>query len=231
MPRARQARQYQAMQEEIKATARRLMAAQGAEGLAIRLIAREMEMSAPALYHYFADRDTLITALIVDAFAALADALEAARDAAAPAPAARLRAVLLAYRAWALAHPTDFALIYGTPLPGYDAPRESTVPAVVRGFEVLAGLIAEALAGYGPPPTPAYTTVPPTVAAHVAALIAREGYPISPLAFYLTLVAWARIHGIIMLELFEHIQPVVGDSDAMYRSELDHLFLALGWPV
>jgi AcrR family transcriptional regulator len=130
----RQARQRESQRqdtrEEIKAFARQQMAAEGTAALSLRAIARDMEMTAPALYRYFPSREDLITALIVDAFNALADALEAAD--AAPTQqdyGSRLRAVLMAYRGWALEHPTDFQLIYGNPIPGYSAPRELTVPA------------------------------------------------------------------------------------------------------
>src|SRR4051794_11679878 len=109
MARIRQAQQYQAMQDAIKATARRLLAEQGPDGLSLRRIARDLDLAAPSLYHYFPDRDALISALIVDAFNALADALAAARDSQEDlGPAVRLHAVLLAYRDWALTHPTDF---------------------------------------------------------------------------------------------------------------------------
>src|SRR3954454_14822783 len=143
MPPTRREQQYAATSAEIKDIARRLMAEHGTAGLSIREVAREMRMTAPALYHYFANRDALITALILDAFNALADALEQARaDAATYTPVQQLKAVLIGYRAWALAHPIDFQLIYGNPIPGYEARREVTVPAVARGFQVIIELMA-----------------------------------------------------------------------------------------
>ena len=135
MAQTRREKQHISTQEEIKQVARRLMAEQGTAALSSRMIAREMGLTAPALYHYFASRDELITALIVDAFNALADALEEARDEAATGSAReQLVQTLLTYRRWALEHPIDFQLIYGNPIPGYEAPRELTVPAAERGF-------------------------------------------------------------------------------------------------
>ena len=104
---------------EIKATARQQMAESGTAGVSLSAIARAMELSAPALYRYFASRDDLVTALIVDAFNDLADDDPGGRSRLwRPAYADRLLACL-AYREWAIAHPVDFQLIYGNPIPGY----------------------------------------------------------------------------------------------------------------
>ena len=232
MPPSRREKQYAATSEEIKVVARRLMAERGTAGLSLREIARVMEMTAPALYHYFPNRDALITALIADTFNALADALEQARGTAEGAPAAeQLMAVILAYRAWALEHPTDFQLIYGNPIPSYVAPREITVPAVVRGFAVFVALLTAALARGELVPRAPYRDVPPRLAPHLAEIAARDGYAGPLLALYLGVVAWPRIHGILMLELFEHIQPVVGDIDAFFRIQMENLLEEIGMRV
>ncbi len=102
---------------EIKEAARRQLAAQGAQGLSLRAVARELGMVSSALYRYFPSRDELLTALIIDAYDALGSAAEAAS---AGLPAAevrgRWRAVCGAMRDWALAHPHEYALIYGSPV-------------------------------------------------------------------------------------------------------------------
>jgi AcrR family transcriptional regulator len=226
MPPTRREKQYAATSAEIKATARALMAEHGTAGVSLRAIARAMEMSAPSLYHYFPSYDDLITALISDAFHALADALERTRDQAAGPPIERLLAVTLAYRDWALAHPLDFQLIYGNPIPGYVAPRELTVPAAARSLGVFAGLIAEALANGASTGQDAH--VPAGLRAHLEALREHEGYDVPLAALYLGVVGWTRIHGIIMLELFQHIQPVVGDIALFYRIQVEDLLKMLG---
>jgi AcrR family transcriptional regulator len=229
MPPTRREKQYTATSEEIKATARRLMAEDGTAGVSIRAIARAMEMTAPSLYHYYPSRDALITALIVDAFNALADALEQTRDRSASLPVGeRLIAVALAYRDWALAHPIDFQLIYGNPIPGYEAPREITVPAAARGFVVFVELIVEALARGALAPTPERRGVPTELELHLAALRDRDGYEVPIRALYLSVVGWTRIHGIIMLELFNHIQAAVGDVAAFYRIQVQDMFSEIG---
>src|SRR5262245_25193306 len=103
MPTTRQANRRSATRQEILDTARAQIAAAGAAALSLRAIARQMQLTAPALYRYFADRDALVTALIVDAFHSLADSLAAARDAETQAGMGkRLLEIALAYRAWAL---------------------------------------------------------------------------------------------------------------------------------
>ena len=113
----------------IKAVARQQMAEHGTAGLSLRGIAREMGITAPAIYNYFPRLDDLITALIVDAFTALADAIEAAESAVqSEACGPKILASCLAYREWAIAHPVDFQLIYGNPIPGYTRRRRSPSP-------------------------------------------------------------------------------------------------------
>lgn len=209
------------MREAIKNLARQQMAAEGSAAISLRGIARDMHVTAPALYRYFPSRDHLITGLIADGYNAIADTLEQVNAGlAADAYAERLFAVLMAYRAWALEHPTDFALLYGTPIPGYEAPREVTVPAATRTFALIVGIIAEAMGAGVLTETPEQRALPPSIAAHLTQMGASEGYTVPESALYLGVVGWARLHGIIMLELFNHIQPVIGDTDAFYRAEL-----------
>lgn len=230
MARTRNQEHNQITIEAIKTTARRLMGEGGTAGISLRAIAKAMKMTPPAIYHYFASLDDLITALIADNFNALADALETARDQDYPKELVlnRLIGVLLAYRRWAVENPVDFQLIYGNPIPGYVAPREVTVPAVIRGFAVIVGLI-EALLRSGevvvPPP---YDVIPREREAHFKTLIARDGYAISTLAFYLGILGWERLHGMIVLEVFHHTQAVVGDSEAHYREEMLNMLRTFG---
>jgi AcrR family transcriptional regulator len=215
--------------QTIKTVARRQMAEQGTTAISLRAIARDMNIAVSALYRYFPGLDDLLTALIVDNFTALAAALEAARDAHAGRPyRAQLWAVLLAYRGWAVTNPVDFQLIYGNPIPGYHAPREQTVPAVVRGFSVIVGLIEALFQAGEAVPAPPYDAVPPSQRDHIRAMIASDGYPVSELALYLGVAGWTRLHGIIMLELFNHLQPVIGDVGAYYRQEVAALFHEFG---
>jgi len=144
-PKRGQARERGEMIAQIKAAARRQMAEHGTAGLSLRAIARELGITAPAIYNYFPRLEDLITALIVDAFTALADAIDAAESAVeSESCGPKVVASCLAYREWAIAHPMDFQLIYGNPIPGYVAPAEVTVPLARRPFDGLFRLFLEA---------------------------------------------------------------------------------------
>jgi AcrR family transcriptional regulator len=229
MPRTRDETVYEETQATIKALARQQMAAEGTAGISLRGIARDMELSAPALYRYYATRDDLITALIVDAFNALADALERAEQKAKVLPPEeRLMQVFSAYRRWALEYPTDFQLVYGNPIPGYSAPKDITVPAVSRTFLPLMRPLVQAVESGALQPKPPFNSVPEQIAAHEYSLIQRGGYPISVEVFHLGMICWAHLHGIIMLELFNHIGPNVGDVEAFYHTTLRQLLTTMG---
>lgn len=215
--------------EEIKALARQQMVEQGTAALSLGAIARAMEITPSGLYRYFASRDALITALIVDAYHALADALEQSVAPLAPADyAGRLLASGLAYRGWALAHPVDFLLIFGTPIPGYDAPLDTTVLPARRVFRVFLLNLQEAyLAG-------ALRLTRP--AAQLAAVIG-VGMPygpdaamqeVAPEVAYIGQASWAKLHGMVMLELTHHM--LFEDPDAFVRYELHDLLAGLGLP-
>jgi AcrR family transcriptional regulator len=131
--------------DKIKAVAYRQIAAKGASALSLRAIARELSVTAPAIYNYYTRRDDLVTALIVDSFTSLAEALESARDDAAEQDyAGQLMEALLAYRAWALEYPEEYSLIFGTPIPNYHAPMEITLPAAKRSMDVIIGILEAA---------------------------------------------------------------------------------------
>ena len=148
------------MIDEIKQTARRQLAAEGAD-LSLRAIARELGVVSSALYRYFASRDELLTALIIDAYNAIGEAGERA-DAAITERldlTRRWLAVANAWREWALAHPAEYALIHGSPVPGYAAPADTIAPAS-RRFLVIAAIIRDGrqsgvLAPAPAPPIPA----------------------------------------------------------------------------
>lgn len=207
--------------EEIKAHARRQMTEQGTAAVSLGAIARAMGMTTPGLYRYYSDRDALITALIVDAFEDLAATLQAAVAAIPSAQYAdRLLAAVLAYRGWALAHPVDFQLVFGNPIPGYSAPSEVTVPAVRDAFTVLVGVMHEAYAAGVLTPSPAHLRVIETW--RLPPFDDSMAYPfrLVPVVVYLAAVGWTRMHGIVTLELFHHIQSLVGATDAFYRQEM-----------
>lgn len=216
-PRSRRERLREAALHEIKDIARRQMAEYGAASLSLRAIAREMGVSSAALFRYYRSRDDLVTALIVDAYANLADAMEAAgKSQPADDLGGRYLAVVMAYRAWALAHPTEFMLIFGTPIPGYHAP-ESTTEVARRALAPFVVIMLDAVAS-GWTASPPYDALPSSLAEELQARpLGASGLP--PAAIYLILASWALGQGLITLELFGDSPPLVGDNAAFYRTE------------
>src|SRR6266700_4511061 len=146
-PATRRARQRQATAAEIKALARAQLAADGADAVNLRAIARQMGTTSSALFRYFPSHADLVSALLADAYAALADALAAAVAARPPGDhAGRWAALCHAYRDWSLDNPAEFALTHGTPVPGYQAPVEVTGPAAARTITTALGVYAAAVA-------------------------------------------------------------------------------------
>ena len=117
--------------QEILAVAHEELAAEGAPGLSLRAIARRLEMVPSALYRYFPSRDSLLTALIIDAYEAVGAAAAGALASAGPAPVDQWLAVTEGVREWGQQHPHEWALVYGSPVPGYRAPRDTVEASLV----------------------------------------------------------------------------------------------------
>src|SRR5690625_3738312 len=139
---------------EILAAARRQLDEAGPSALSLRAVARELGMASSAIYRYFKSRDELLTALILEGYNDIGDAAEAADDPAAE-PVDRWMAIWRGVREWALANRHEFALLFGTPVPGYAAPRQAAV-AAGRMPLALARVVADAKAAGAlvPPPAP-----------------------------------------------------------------------------
>ena len=132
--------------DEIRSTAWKQIGEMGAAALSLRGIAREMGMTAPALYRYYKDRDALVTALLMDAFTAFGNAMETTRDTCAlDDHIERFRTICKTYFKWAAENPQRYALLFGTPIPGYLF-AEELGPVAQRSFLVLQGVIGEAQA-------------------------------------------------------------------------------------
>ncbi|MGW5126455.1 TetR/AcrR family transcriptional regulator [Streptomyces sp. NPDC004069] len=208
----------------IKDEARRQLAAEGAARLSLRAVARALGMVSSALYRYFPSRDDLLTALIIDAYDSVGEAAEAANaDASGAEPLARWTAVCEAVRAWALAHPHEYALIYGSPVPGYTAPM-TTVPAAARVGLVLIGIVRDAHERYG-------LTVPP-LAAEVrgeAERITADLAPgLPPEAGAALVAAWAQLFGLVGFELFGQFNRLVEDREPFFRHTVVQLAHGIG---
>jgi AcrR family transcriptional regulator len=234
-PLSRRERARAATIEEIKQVAAQLMRDQGTTDLRFSEIAREMGMTAPALYRYFADRDELLTALIVDAYNELGDVVARARDA---APAddvwGRFYGVTEAYRSWASREPVRFALILGMPVPGYAAPEEGpTTEAARRAMRQLKSLFFDA-AELGVLGRPLLGDVPDSVSQMCE--IERARHPdepsMAPETFQAMLHCWAALHGFASLEAHGHLGWLTPEArDDMFRSNVRLAAMTAGLPV
>jgi AcrR family transcriptional regulator len=214
------------MIDEIKAVARRHLAAEGAN-LSLRAVARDMGMVSSALYRYFASRDDLLTALILDAYNALGAAVEAADAAVKDRSELRRRwlAASTAVRDWALANPSEYALIYGSPVPGYAAPQD-TIPAAARSYAVLGRILADGFASDAL--TPQAAAAPEAIRADLAR--ASEGIaPGVPDEVMLAgMTAWIQLFGVVSFELFGQFNNVVDARDEFFDVEMNRMADLIG---
>jgi AcrR family transcriptional regulator len=199
---------------EIKEHAWEQIAAAGASALSLNAIAKRMGMSGPALYRYFSSRDELITELIRDAYRSLADAFGAAS-----ASGPDLAALAHALRGWAVEDPQRYFLIYGTPVPGYQAPDDVTAIA----SEIMATLL-DACVDAMPAESPA-TSAATAFDAHLEGHRQwADGHPAPPAALRRALTFWTRLHGILSLELAGHFTGMGFDPALLFTAELDDLW-------
>ncbi|MBI5295711.1 MAG: TetR/AcrR family transcriptional regulator [Chloroflexi bacterium] len=214
--------------EEIKSTAWKQIGELGAASLSLRAIAREMGMTAPGLYRYYADRDALVTALLIDAFDSFSAALESARDAC-PADdhAGRFFAIGRAYFQWGAANPQKYLFLFGTPISGYQFSGE-VGPSAQRSFLVLQGVLGEAAAA-GKLSGAVSTLGLPTSLQSQYEMLGQYGMPYTPEVTHLALTVWAVIHGITSLHLYNYLAGFLGGQmGAFIDHELEKLSRQLG---
>ncbi len=213
-------RARRAVLEDITVEARAQLDRDGAAGLSLRSVARALDMVSSAIYRYVDSRDALLTMLIVAGYERLGEALEAV-GADAPTPRACWRARCGALRAWAAAHPQEYALLYGSPVPGYAAPQDTIDPAT----RVYAAL-AEPLRAGGAIADP--SGLSGILAEDGARMAEALGFPLDPERTITLLGAWGTLFGLVSLERFGHTHNVVTDHDAFFAHQVDALADRLG---
>jgi AcrR family transcriptional regulator len=219
--------------DEIKQTALTLMREHGTVDVRFTDIARAMDMTPPALYRYFADRDELLNALIADAFDELGRCIAEAR-AAVPdddIPAAWF-AVCQAYRAWASREPQQFALILGLPVPGYTAPKEGpTTEAAGRAMAQLSSLFVDVIRR-DQLKRPTIREVHPVIEECALAKLGELDVSIPPETFQAMLHAWASLHGFVSLEAYGHFEWMpIEARDALFAGQIRLAAETSGLPV
>ena len=211
----------------ITAEARRQLAQHGPDGLSLRAVARSLGMASSAVYRYFASRDELLTTLIVEGYTALGDALEAADGTAARAhPRRRWLSLCRAAREWARAQPHEYALLYGSPVPGYQAPRDTVDPAARIPLALFAPVRDAWRAGSAvrTPDRP----LPVRLGRQLESLAAALA-PELPLAVVNEAIsAWAQLFGVISFELFGHFVGRVDPADDFFEYEIASIADRLG---
>lgn len=236
MEKARTARQRarEDITAEILEAARIRLAETGPGGLSLRAVARDVEMVSSAVYRYFPSRDHLLTALLIRAYDELGDAAETADETVVDRSdtAARWMATCRAVREWALAHPHDYALLYGSPVTGYAAPQDTVVPAtrvVVRLIEIV---VAAQESGAKPPlPPPGATSgFAQSFRGAVAEIERRTALTLDVPTELVgrLLMAWSSVFGVLSFELWGHLIGAVEDRAAYFDGVVARLWHDLG---
>ncbi len=208
-----------AMTADIKAAARRQLAEVGSDGLSLRAVARELGVVSSAVYRYFASRDELLTALIIDSYDAVGDLAEAAAADTAGRPVGeRWTAVARAVRSWAVANRHDYALIYGSPVPGYQAPTDTISPALRAPLAALAVLRDGVEAGQVADEK--RSSVPRAVHADFGTIREGLGFDLSDEVLARGLAAWTGLLGHISYVLFGHLHNGITDEEAFFEHQL-----------
>jgi AcrR family transcriptional regulator len=206
---------------QIKRTARKHLARDGASGLSLRAVARDLDMVSSAVYRYFPSRDDLLTALIIDAydaFGAAAEKAEAVVDR--HDLLGRWQAAGRAAYRWSGSHSAEYALIFGSPVPGYEAPDDTIGPAT-RFTSVLLGILVDAQRA-GLPPSSG-SRLDGVVLADMNDLRARISVDIDAEWLAAGLRAWTSLIGTISFIRFGHLHNVIVDHDSYFDDTLERL--------
>lgn len=215
----RRAENRAAVLTDIRDAARAQLAAVGPTELSLRAIARDLGMVSSGIYRYVESRDELLTMLVSSGYADLADAVEAAVAPKGDASSRWLKGCR-AVRAFGLERPHEYALLYGTPVPGYAAPQDTIAPAT----RVYAALAAP-LSGKGHAsahPLPRSLTKDATAVVHGLPLDADEATAMR----FVGVVA--HLFGLVSFELFGHMTGVVTDRDTFFDWSVKNLGRDLG---
>ena len=198
---------------------RRHLVDHGAAGLSLRAIARDLGMVSSAVYRYVSSRDELLTLLVIDAYSDLADAVDRARDAVPDVWSDDVIAIAHATRAWAVAHPARWALLYGSPVPGYHAPAERTVGPGTRVVGALFDAVAAGIATGDIMLTK--NPAPQTLSSDFERLRREFGFPGDDPVIAKCFAIWAGIVGAISLEVFgQYGADTLTDPEAVFDTQV-----------
>jgi AcrR family transcriptional regulator len=208
------------LQEAIKETAWKQIAEFGAPALSLRAIARELKITAPAIYNYFPSRDHLVTALIVDAYTSLGDSQKSTLESLSKKDGAtRFSALGIAYRDWAITYPQRYQLIFGTPLPDYDAPEDTTTLAAAWALVPLIETV-QAIYDEGNLRMERLARLSSKLKSMLETWKQFMGNVTEVDVLYVAYVIWSRVHGLVMLELGGQLPSFFTDPGELFRREV-----------
>ena len=201
--------------------------AEGPDAVSLRAIAREMGMTAPALYRYFSSHEDLVRHVVADIFAEIADDIRAAIRHAADASGGDMTEKLIAacreFRRWSLAHREEFGLLFGTPLPSIEAIHDDVVDACAAKFSGTFFTLFLELWRRHPFPVPADDEIQPGLRGQLARYRESLGVDVPLGAALIFLRCWVRLYGMVSLEVFGHLRFALDDASAMFELTLSEL--------
>ena len=210
------------LQQAIKDAAWKHIAKFGAPALSLRAIARDLKITAPAIYNYFPDRDALVTALIIDAYTSFGDSQLEARDAVPSEDLiGRMNAIGLAYRQWAHKYPQRYQLIFGTPIPGYQTPIMEVMPSSARSLSALVSVV-EQLRLAGKLKIKSFPKVQAEFKVSFE-MWKKYGGEADILSLSVAMLIWAHVHGIVSLEIAGNLPPFGASGDDLYLYEMNSI--------
>lgn len=209
---------------------RRHLAAEGAAALSLRAVARDLGVVSSAVYRYVASRDELLTMLVVDGYTELGDAVAAALAAHGPDdPLEGVRVLARTLRRWALAEPARYALLYGTPVPGYHAPAERTVPQGIRVMLALHRLLGAAHAAGLLAEPAALPAISPAMRGSFEQVRAEFGLPLPDWLIGRGVALFAALIGAVSADVFDmYGADTFADRDELFEFALDGLLDTVG---
>lgn len=246
-PVGRRERLRAATVDEIKTVALRLLVEEGPEAATLRAIAREMGMTAPGLYRYFPSHEDLHKALVADSYDRLAAVLAAARDGAGqvlatearmagkPLVVVQLVCAAKAFRDWAAAHPQEFRLVFGTPVPSVTHNLDDPAHAAGMRFGAVFTEIFVRLWAELPFPVAPEESLPEALASQLrdyrTSLVdlfgeAAGDVPLTAIDVFLR--AWVQLYGLVAMDVFNHLHFCLTDAGPFFETSLAALGRDLG---
>ncbi|MEV0119134.1 TetR/AcrR family transcriptional regulator [Streptomyces sp. NPDC050844] len=210
---------------EIRSTARQLLRKHGPTGVTVNAVAREMGMSGPAVYRYYASHDALVEAVIADFYQELTTTMQAARDACPPGhPGRRLAATCRSMRAWAINHPGEFRWMFASPVRAA-ARHDAESPRLRAGQQFEKVFLDQFVDIWEKNPSPAtrFEDLPSSLQEQILEYAARADSPLPPEALHQFLKSWIRLYGLLCMEVLHQLDFAYSDLEPVFEESLREL--------